>query len=104
LLIYPAFHPWYFATLLPLLCFVRSRGWILFSLLLPLSYIKYLAPDGRMPPWVTLAQFIPLYLLLVWEHTKSPVALKALRRQAITGFSWASLMGLKKSTSGSRSP
>jgi alpha-1,6-mannosyltransferase len=76
LLIYPAFHPWYLCMLMPLLCIVPSRAWILFSLLLPFSYLKYLTPDGTMPLWITLAQFVPLYLLLVWEHTKFTMVLK----------------------------
>lgn len=67
LFIYPAFHPWYLCPLLPLLCVFPSRAWILFSLLLPLSYLKYLTADGAMPLWVTLAQFVPLYALLAAE-------------------------------------
>jgi alpha-1,6-mannosyltransferase len=67
LLIYPAFHPWYLCMLIPLLCFVPSRAWILFSLLLPFSYLKYLTDDGTMPLWITVAEFVPLYLLLIWE-------------------------------------
>ena len=76
LLIYPAFHPWYLCILMPLLCLVPSRAWILFSLLLPLSYLKYLAQDGTMPVWITLAQFVPLYLLLIWEQGKFPIPLR----------------------------
>jgi alpha-1,6-mannosyltransferase len=76
LLIYPAFHPWYLCILMPLLCLVSSRAWILFSLLLPVSYLKYLTPDGTMPLWITLAQFVPLYLLLIWEQGKFPIPLR----------------------------
>lgn len=76
LLIYPAFHPWYLCTLVPLLCLLPSRAWILFSLLLPLSYVKYLTPDGTMPVWITLTQFVPLYLLLIWEQGKFPILLR----------------------------
>lgn len=79
LLIYPAFHPWYLCILMPLLCIVPSRAWILFSLLLPFSYLKYLTPDGTMPLWITLAQFVPLYLLLISEHANSAMALKRSR-------------------------
>lgn len=67
LLIYPAFHPWYFCSLVPFLALVPSPAWICFSLLLPLSYLKYLAPEGAMPAWVVLAQFVPLYVLLAPE-------------------------------------
>ncbi|MGH7773999.1 MAG: hypothetical protein ACREQA_17385 [Candidatus Binatia bacterium] len=68
LLIYPAFHPWYLCSLIPLLCLVPSRAWIYLSLALPLSYLKYLAPTGTMPAWITLAQFAPLYALLATEY------------------------------------
>lgn len=68
LLIYPAFHPWYLCAFIPLLCVVPSRAWIYFSLLLPLSYLKYLVPDGTMPAWITLTQFVPLYALLATEY------------------------------------
>ncbi len=70
LLIYPAFHPWYLCSLIPLLCLVPSRAWIYLSLALPLSYLKYLAPDGMMPGWVTLVQFAPLYVLLATEYVR----------------------------------
>jgi alpha-1,6-mannosyltransferase len=66
-LIYPAFHPWYLCMLIPILCVIPSRAWILFSLLLPLSYVKYLTADGKMPVWVTFVQFVPLYALLTLE-------------------------------------
>jgi alpha-1,6-mannosyltransferase len=83
LLIYPAFHPWYLCTLTPLLCLIPSRAWILLSLLLPLSYLKYLTPDGTMPIWIIVAEFFPLYLLLIWEHAKFPMVLN--RGRALVG-------------------
>jgi hypothetical protein len=67
LLIYPAFHPWYLCALIPILCVIPSRAWILFSALLPLSYVKYLTAEGTMPAWVTFVQFVPLYALLALE-------------------------------------
>lgn len=79
LLMYPAFHPWYLGPLVPLLCFVPSPAWILFSLLLPLSYFKYLTPDGTMPVWMTLAEFVPLYLLLIYYYGKIPISLREIQ-------------------------
>jgi alpha-1,6-mannosyltransferase len=67
LFIYPALHPWYLCPLIPFLCVLPSQAWIFFSLLLPLSYLKYLTADGTMPLWVTLTQFVPLYALLAAE-------------------------------------
>ena len=71
LLIYPALHPWYLSVLVPFLCVVPSRAWLYLSLVLPLSYLKYLTSDGTMPVWVSLAQFVPLYLLLAQEFART---------------------------------
>jgi len=71
LLIYPALHPWYVSVLIPFLCVIPSWAWLYLSLVLPLSYLKYLTPDGAMPAWVTLAQFIPLYVLLALEYART---------------------------------
>jgi len=71
LLIYPALHPWYVSVLIPFLCVIPSRAWLYLSLVLPLSYLKYLTPDGAMPAWVSLAQFIPLYVLLALEFART---------------------------------
>src|SRR5437870_61046 len=71
LLIYPALHPWYLSVLVPFLCVVPSRAWLYLSLVLPLCYLKYLPPDGAMPAWVSLAQFIPLYVVLALEYART---------------------------------
>jgi hypothetical protein len=71
LLIYPALHPWYLSVLIPFLCVIPSRAWLYLSLVLPLSYLKYFTPDGAMPAWVSLAQFIPLYVLLALEYART---------------------------------
>jgi alpha-1,6-mannosyltransferase len=71
LLIYPALHPWYLSVLIPFLCVTPSLAWLYLSLVLPLSYLKYLTPDGAMPAWVSLAQFIPLYALLALEYART---------------------------------
>jgi alpha-1,6-mannosyltransferase len=102
-LIYPAFHPWYLCTLLPLLCLVPSCAWILFSVLLPLSYVKYLTQDGTMPLWVTLTEFFPLYVLLICEHTKFPILFKEatgsraslVRSKQLYSSSWAKVAAFK---------
>jgi alpha-1,6-mannosyltransferase len=70
-LIYPALHPWYLSMLIPFLCVIPSRAWLYFSLALPLSYLKYLTPDGAMPAWVSLIEFIPLYIVLALEYART---------------------------------
>jgi hypothetical protein len=70
LFIYPAFHPWYLLALVPFLALSPSPAWIYLSLAIPLSYLKYLAPNGLMPEWVTWAQFAPLYVLLGLQYAR----------------------------------
>ncbi len=71
LLIYPALHAWYLSMLIPFLCIVPSRAWLYLSLALPLSYLKYLSPEGVMPVWVSLVQFAPLYAMLAVEYART---------------------------------
>jgi hypothetical protein len=71
LLIYPALHPWYLSMLIPFLCIIPSRAWLYLSLALPLSYLKYLTPEGAMPAWVSLVQFAPLYVMLALECART---------------------------------
>ncbi len=73
-LIYPALHPWYLCLMIPFLCLTPSRAWLYLSLVVPLSYLKYLIPDGVMPSWIIWVEFAPLYVLLALEHisTKTP--------------------------------
>ncbi|MBI2351549.1 MAG: DUF2029 domain-containing protein [Deltaproteobacteria bacterium] len=52
------------------LCLIPSRAWLYLSLVLPLSYLKYLNPDAAMPPWITAVQFAPLYVLLAFEYAR----------------------------------
>jgi len=69
-LIYPAFHPWYLCWMIPFVCLLSPMppAWLYLSLVLPLSYLKYLAPGGAMPLWVPWVEFAPLYGLLAWEY------------------------------------
>jgi hypothetical protein len=79
LLLTTTLHPWYVTVLIPLLPFwlaadgetVRSQRfpwpWIVFSILVGLSYLTYLDPANlREYDWVRLAEYVPLYLLLIW--------------------------------------
>jgi hypothetical protein len=71
LLIYPALHPWYLCSMIPFLCLTPSRAWLYLSLVIPLSYLKYLTPDGVMASWVIWVEFAPLYVLLATEHIQT---------------------------------
>ena len=79
LLLTTTVHPWYVTVIIPLIPYLLGRHgqraksarfavpWLAFSALVPLSYLTYLDPANlREYSAVRLAQYVPLYLLLVW--------------------------------------
>src|SRR4030095_5944992 len=82
LLLSPTVHPWYVLYLAPFLVLNPSRGWILFTGLVSLSYLDP-APVGegvdRMS-WIRWVEYLPLVLLLVVD------ALRARRGEAVGLF------------------
>lgn len=65
LLMPAALHPWYVILIIPFLAFYPNAAWLLFSCTVSLSYLKYAAPQGIMPAWVLLCEYLPLAALLV---------------------------------------
>ncbi len=63
-----AFHPWYALWWLPWICFRPRASALWLSATLPLSYLKYASPDGVMPTWVPLIEFIPAGLFFLAEE------------------------------------
>jgi len=57
-------HPWYVIPLIPFLAFYPSTAWLLFTCTVMLSYLKYVAPDGIMPAWILIVEYLPLFALL----------------------------------------
>jgi hypothetical protein len=57
-------HPWYVIILIPFLCFYPAVAWILFSCMVTLSYLKYVAPSGIMPISVLVLEYGMLSVLL----------------------------------------
>ena len=57
-------HPWYVIMLIPFLCFYPTVAWLLFSCMVTLSYLKYIAPSGIMPTWILLLEYGLLLALL----------------------------------------
>jgi hypothetical protein len=57
-------HPWYVIWLLPFLVFYPAAGWLVFSCAVSLSYLKYVSPQGIMPTWVLVVEYLPLFALL----------------------------------------
>jgi alpha-1,6-mannosyltransferase len=59
-----ALHPWYVILIIPFLVIYPSPAWLIFSCTVTLSYLKYVTPQGMMPNWVLLAEYLPLFVSL----------------------------------------
>jgi len=59
-----AMHPWYVILIIPFLAFYPSAAWLLFSCTVVLSYLKYVPPEGKMPVWILVTEYTPLFALL----------------------------------------
>jgi hypothetical protein len=73
LVLSPTLHPWYLLWLLPWLCLLPSRAWILMSGLVVLVYAN-LGATGREAepyPWVRWLEYTPFYLLLVGDWLRA---------------------------------
>ncbi len=57
-------HPWYVILILPFLVIYPNPAWLIFTCTVSLSYLKYASPQGIMPTWVLLAEYLPLVALL----------------------------------------
>jgi hypothetical protein len=69
LLLLPTLHPWYVALMLPLLCFVPWRGWLMLSvtIVLPLAAHLEMRETGAWTEWRTLTWLahMPLHVWLL---------------------------------------
>ena len=63
-----ALHPWYVILIIPFLAFYPSAAWLLFSCTVVLSYLKYVPPEGKMPVWILVTEYAPLFALLTAGH------------------------------------
>jgi hypothetical protein len=61
LLLSPTLYPWYYISLIALAALIPHPIFLLWTLLLPLSYLKWLCP-GLMP-WII---HVPIWCLLIW--------------------------------------
>lgn len=60
-------HPWYIIMVIPFLVIYPSPAWLLFTCTVSLSYLKYTSPQGIMPMWVLLVEYLPLFVMLTAE-------------------------------------
>ncbi len=74
LLFSPVLHPWYVILIIPFLVISPSRGWILFSGLVVLSYIirmdYYRLGIWEESIYVIMAEYIPFYGLLIYDFIR----------------------------------
>jgi hypothetical protein len=65
LILMPAsLHPWYVILIIPFLVVYPNPAWLMFTGTVTLSYLKYASPQGIMPAWVLLAEYLPLFVML----------------------------------------
>ncbi len=57
-------HPWYVILIIPFLTIYPSPAWLIFTGTVSLSYLKYTSPQGIMPTWILLVEYLPLFALL----------------------------------------
>jgi len=57
-------HPWYVILIIPFLAIYPNPAWLIFTCTVTLSYLKYTSPQGIMPTWILLTEYLPLFALL----------------------------------------
>jgi hypothetical protein len=67
LLVPTAMHPWYVLWIVPFLCWAPSRAALFFSGAVTLSYVQYMVVPETLPWWAWLAEYGPLYALVLYE-------------------------------------
>jgi hypothetical protein len=58
-------HPWYVILIIPFVAIYPGAAWLIFSCTVTLSYLKYTSPQGIMPTWILLIEYLPLFALLI---------------------------------------
>jgi alpha-1,6-mannosyltransferase len=57
-------HPWYVILIIPFLTIYPNPAWLAFTCAVTLSYLKYTSPQGTMPAWVLITEYLPLFAIL----------------------------------------
>jgi hypothetical protein len=65
-------HPWYLAWVLSLVPLLRGYAWVAFSGLIGFSYLLIVKTPQttfwQENPLITLVQYLPFYIILLWEE------------------------------------
>ena len=85
LLVPTAMHPWYVLWVVPFLCANPSPALLFFSAAVTLSYSQYVVEPQSMPWWAWLAEYGPLYALVIWEWRAGRFGPRALAWQTSGG-------------------
>lgn len=86
----PVIHPWYITSLVALCVFTRFRFPILWSFMLPFSYMAYYFPGIEQQTWYIAVEFIVLllYIAYEWSFKRSNLTLEEwmLRKPLVRNF------------------
>jgi hypothetical protein len=66
-----ALHPWYVILIIPFLVIYPNPAWLMFTCTVTFSYLKYTSPQGIMPTWILLAEYLPLFVMLTAGFIRS---------------------------------
>ena len=78
-------HPWYVILIVPFLAFYPNFAWMIFTVTVSLSYLKYVSPQGIMPSWVLMAEYLPLFVLLAAGFLFKRMSVHGFRVQRFRG-------------------
>lgn len=71
LLVPTSMHPWYVLWIVPFLCVSPSPPWLFFSGAVVLAYMSYVMEPAPIPWWAWLAEYGPLYALLILSGVRA---------------------------------
>jgi len=84
LLLPTSMHPWYVLWMVPFLCFQPWPAWLYFSGAVTLSYMSYAVKPAPLPWWAWLAEYGPLYTLLIGAAWRARARLPAVLAPSAT--------------------
>jgi hypothetical protein len=66
-------YPWYYAWIIPFLCFVPRAGWLYLTGATILLYLLWYIPNvyPHLPVWLGAAVYGPALALLAWDYVKA---------------------------------
>jgi hypothetical protein len=84
LLVPTSMHPWYVLWMVPFLCFQLWPAWLYFTGAVALSYMSYVVKPALLPWWAWLAEYGPLYALLIRSAWRARARVPAALASSVT--------------------